>query len=160
MRLFRSIVPLLACAAAACSSSVAPRAGVTLLVTNETCSTGVCDSLDVVAFPGVETNTPGGAWEIKLGWSTTPQQCFVLPASAKFLIVGVNDNGSRDTTTISWSDAQRMSLAGLPPNTPVFFANPTTASFVPAAAAGWAISMPSGTVVNSARPCSAGRGPT
>ncbi|HKV51085.1 MAG TPA: hypothetical protein VJO52_07795 [Gemmatimonadaceae bacterium] len=157
MRLFRSTVPLFVGAVLACSSSVAPRAGVTLLVTNETCTGGVCDSLDVVAFPGVHTNTPGGPWELDLGWSTTPQQCFVLPASAQFLIIGVNDNGSRDTTTISWSDAQRLSIGTLPPNAPPFGASPATASFVPAAAAGWAISEPSGTVVRSAQPCHSGR---
>jgi hypothetical protein len=157
MEVARSIASLLVIGAVACSSSVAPRAVVTLLVTNETCASGTCDSLDVFAFPGVQPNTPGGLWHLNLGVITAPQTCLTLPASAKFLVIGDNGDGSSDTTTFSWSNAHGIRLGTWPPNTPSFQALPSTEMFVPAANAGWSISLPSGKVAISAKPCSTGR---
>ena len=48
-----AMVAALLFAATSCSSSVEPRSGVTLLVTNETCAAGHCDSLEVLDRAGV-----------------------------------------------------------------------------------------------------------
>jgi hypothetical protein len=150
------VVPLLILAVAACSASVAPKSGVTLLVNNDTCGSGQCDTLDVEAFPGVQTGTPGGQWHLTLGTVTSSQACFTLPSTAKFLVV---DDASHDTTTIEWSDTQGISLAAVSPNAPPVQASPTTRSFVPATAAAWAISLPSGSAATAAQPCTPSPGP-
>lgn len=149
----RIVAPTLLVIAAACSSSVAPRSGVTLLVTNETCATGTCDSLRILAFPSVQVNTPAGSWAIDLGLVSTPQACLTIPATARFLVVGVNDDGSRDTTTIGWSNAQAMRLGALPPRTTPSDTHATSGEFIPAAAAGWSIDVPAGTSAVSAAAC-------
>jgi hypothetical protein len=153
MRLFRSTVPLLVCAVAACSSPVAPRQGVTLLVINERCATGRCDSLEVLAFPTVQPHTPGGLWHIDLGLMTSAQQCFILPAADSFVV-----SGPDGATVFSWSDAKGTRIAALPPNEAGLQAQPTSQVFVPAAAAGWKISVPTGTTLEAAASCSSGRG--
>lgn len=151
--------PLLLVAAVACSSSVAPRPDVTLLVTNETCASGTCGSLDVLLFPRSQPNTPGGLWHLNLGAMTTAQTCFTLPASAKFLIIGDNADGSSDTSTVAWSNAQAIRLGTWPSHTPSFQALPSTEVFVPAASAGWSISLPSSKVAATAKACRPARLP-
>ena len=156
MRSSHVLAPLFAIAAIACSgaeSAVAPRPDVTLSVTNETCHSGVCDSLVVLAFPDVRAVTPGGLWHLYLGTVTTPQACYTIPTTAKFLVIAVAENGSADTTTYRWSDVQSMSIGALAPDVPGFAAGPTTASFVPAAHAGWTLSVPSGTTAVSGPVC-------
>ncbi len=74
---------LVACA----KDVVGPRSGVTLLVTNATCTAGACDSVRILAFPSNQPNTPGGPWSVDLGVMTTPQKCFALPPSAKFYVI-------------------------------------------------------------------------
>ncbi len=152
-------VPLLVVAAVACSSSVAPRSDVTLSVTNETCASGTCDSLEVFLYPVVQPNTPGGLWHLDLGEITEPQTCFTLPASAQFLIIGDNGHGMSDTTTVAWNNAKAIRLGTWTPNAPSFEALPSTEVFVPAASAGWSINLPSGKVATSANPCRPARSP-
>jgi len=134
----------LALAALACSSSVEPRAGVTLLVTNESCQSGHCDSLEVLAFPSIQPNTPGGFWSIDLGAITTAQKCFTLPPTAQFKVIGQHSNGGADTVTYTWTNASGLSLGALSRGQLRLQASPTTSAFVPAAAAGWRIDVPSG----------------
>lgn len=131
-------------AALACSSSVEPRAGVTLLVTNESCQSGLCDSLEVLAFPGTQPNTPGGFWSLDLGTITTAQKCFTLPGAAQFKVIGQHSDGSADTVTYTWTNASSLSLGALSQGQPRILASPTTSAFVPATAAGWRIDVPSG----------------
>lgn len=149
----RAIAPLFVVAAVACSSSVAPRADVTLLVTNETCASGTCDSLELFLFPVAQPNTPGGLWHLDVGEITGPQTCFTLPGNSQFLIIGENADGSSDTSTVSWSNAQGIRLGTWPPHTPSLQALPSTQIFVPARAAGWSISLPSSKVATASKAC-------
>ncbi|MGH7626122.1 MAG: hypothetical protein ACREOJ_12495 [Gemmatimonadaceae bacterium] len=139
--------------ALACSSSVEPRSGVTLLVTNASCQSGHCDSLDVLAFPSNQPNTPGGFWSLDLGMVTAAQQCFTLPPTAQFRVIGERSDGGADTVTYTWTDASSLSLAALPPSQPHLLAQPVTSAFVPATAAGWAITIPSGNQATPAAAC-------
>src|SRR5437764_577252 len=47
-----------------CSSTVQPRADVTLLITNGTCETGQCAPVQILGFPSNQPHTPGdsGRW--------------------------------------------------------------------------------------------------
>jgi hypothetical protein len=139
--------------AVACSSSVEPRAGVTLLVTNASCQSGHCDAFDVLAFPSNQPNTPGGLWSLDLGRITTAQQCFTLPPTAQFRVIGQHSNGTADTVTFTWTNASSLSLGALTPSQPHLQALPVTGAFVPATAAGWAITILSGTQATPAAAC-------
>ena len=137
-------ISLIVFATISCSSSLEPRSGVTLLVTNSTCHEGQCDSLEVLAFPSNQPNTPGGLWRLDLGLITTAQACFILPPSAVFRIIGEHEGGGADTTSIRWTNAMALSLGTLPPSASWIGASPSTSSFVPADAAGWQITVPDG----------------
>jgi len=126
----------------ACSSTLGPRSGITLLATNSSCLTGPCDSLAVLAFPSNQPNTPGGYWSVNLGLLTTAEACFKLPPSATFRIIGENTDGSRDTTTLTWTSADPVSLGAPAASASRIQARPSTAAFVPATAAGWRITFP------------------
>src|SRR5512144_1490004 len=70
--------PLLVFAALSCSSSLEPRSGITLLVTNGSCTPGPCSSQEILAFPGNQPNTPGGYRPAALGTTTAPELCITL----------------------------------------------------------------------------------
>ena len=123
--------------AGSCSSDQGPRSGVTLLVTNSTCSAGPCQSVEVLGFPGTQPATPGGAWSLDLGPMSGAQVCLAVPPSAKFLIIGPGD-----TTTITWTNAKALSLGTITSPSQRLMAEPDTKGFVPAAAAGWGIALP------------------
>ena len=55
----------------------------------------------------------------------------------------VRGDGKTDTTTYTWTTAKSLSLGAQPQTSSRFQANPSTAAFVPASAAGWRISVPS-----------------
>lgn len=133
---------LIVVATLACSSSVEPRTGVTLLVTNGSCRLGPCAPLEVFAFPSNQPNTPGGLWSLDLGVITTAQACLTLPSKAEFRVIGVRDGGGADTSTFTWTNAKALSLGGQPPSASRFSATPSTATFVPADAAGWEVTVP------------------
>ena len=134
--------PFLLFAALSCSSSVEPHSDVTLLVTNGTCVSGRCDSLEVLGFPSNQPATPGGFWSVDLGLITTPQACFTLPASATFHVIGENGDGTADTLTYTWTSASALALGAQPPSSSRIQASPNTTAFVPADAAGWRITFP------------------
>ena len=140
----------------ACSSTLDPRSGITLLATNSTCLTGRCDSLEVLAFPSNQPRTPGGFWSVDLGLLTTPEACFTLPPSATFRVIGVNADGSRDTTTFTWTSAEPLSLGVQAPSGFRTQASPTTIAFVPANAAGWSITFPTGSRASPSPACATG----
>jgi hypothetical protein len=137
---------LLLIAALSCSSIVEPpaqpRSGITLLVTNGTCLAGPCDSLRVLGFPSKQPPIPAGLWSLDLGIITTSEVCFTLPPSATFLIIGVRDDGTRDTTTYTWTSADSLALGAQPPSSFRWPASPSTTAFVPATEAGWRITFP------------------
>ena len=142
------------CAAAfSCRSSVEPRSGVTLLVTNETCVLGRCDSLLVLGFPANGPNSPGGPWSITIGIMVTRQACFTLPPSSTFRFIGVHNDGSADTVAYTWTTADSLSLGAQPPSWSRFQAYPSTDPFVPAGAAGWRVNFPSGMQAAPRSPC-------
>jgi hypothetical protein len=137
----------------ACSTAVEPRSGVTLLVTNGTCQGGHCDSLQVLGFPSNQPLTPGGFWSLDLGLITASQACFTLPPSAAFHVIGVRGDGTADTTTFTWTIAKSLSLGALPPSSSRFQASPSTTAFLPASAAGWRITVPSGSQASPSSVC-------
>jgi hypothetical protein len=153
MRRLRGTVTLVVLASWACSSAVEPRSDITLLVTNATCLNGRCDSLKVLGFPGNQPRTPGGFWSINLGLVTTPQACFTFPSSATFRVIGVNTDGTRDTTTFIWTSADELSLGVQPPAASPIQASPSTTVFVPAIAAGWSITFPAGSPLTTSSAC-------
>ena len=136
----------------ACSSAVELRSPVTLLVTNATCQGGRCDTLRVLGFPSNQPRTPGGMWSLDLGLISTPQMCLTVPASANFYVIEVRNDGTRDTTTFTWTTAQALSLGTEPPPPASRLqAIPSTSAFVPASATGWAITIPGGSEASQAR---------
>lgn len=146
-------VSLIVFATISCSSSVEPRSGVTLLVTNGTCQGGHCDSLRVLGFPSNQPNTPGGLWSLDLGLVTASQACLTLPPTAVFRVIGVRDGGGADTTSITWTNAKSLSLGAQPSASSRIFASPSTPTFVPADAAGWQITVPGGSQPTSSSAC-------
>ena len=136
-----------------CSSAVEPRAGVTLLVVNGTCQGGHCDSLRVLGFPGNQPLTPGGFWSLDLGLITASEACFTLPRTAAFHVIEVRPDGTRDTTTFTWTSAKSLALGAQPPSSSQFQANPSTGGFVPASAAGWQITVPGGSQATPSSAC-------
>jgi len=150
----RLAAAFVALAGLACKS-IAPAADPpsTLFVTNANCANGQCDPFEVLAFPSNQPHTPGGFWSLNLGRITTPQACFTLPSSARFLIVAVNPDSSRDTTTITWTSAMPVSLGALPPSGNEIQANPSTSAFVPSSSPGWSITLPSGSAASAGPAC-------
>lgn len=153
MRTSRSAAALLVLTGLACSSSIAPRTAITVRVANSTCAMTRCDSLEVLAFPGNQPRTPGGFWSIDLGVLTTFEQCFTLPPSATFRVIGVNPDGSRDTTTFTWTTADPVSLGVQAPSGFRAQASPSTTAFVPAGSPGWSITLPSASRPSTAPAC-------
>lgn len=142
---------LLSVAALSCSSVVDQPSGVTLLVTNGTCQSGHCDSLEVLGFPSNQPLTPGGYWSVDLGLIATSQACLTLPPSATFRVIGPRNDGTIDTATYTWTPAASLSLGSIAPAGNRLQATPTTAAFVPANAAGWRVTLPgSQAIPNSA----------
>jgi hypothetical protein len=129
---------------------------VPLLVTNSTCLEGHCDSLRVLGFPTGGPATPGGPWKLDLGVVTTPQACLTIPASAVARVIAVHDDGTRDTTAYPWTPALGIALGAQPPSWSWFLASPSTATFIPAQAAAWSVTVPGDTTVVPAPPCTAG----
>jgi hypothetical protein len=153
MKNVRCAAALLVLATVACSSNLGPKTAITVRVANGTCSLTACDSLEVLAFPSNQPHTPGGFWSIDLGVLTTSQRCFTLPPSAKFRVIGVNPDGTRDTTTFTWTTADPVSLGVQAPSGFRTQASPSTTAFVPAVSPGWRITLPSETHPSTGPAC-------
>ena len=137
-----------------CSSTVQPRAGVTLLVTNGSCETGQCAPLQILGFPSNQALTPGGFWSIDLGIVTTPWACLTFPPAATFRVIGVSNDGSKaDTTTFTWTTASPLSLGAQSPSASRIMAQPSTGAFVPASGPGWSATLPGGSRVFPTQVC-------
>lgn len=124
-----------------CSSPLGPRTPVTILVTNATCVSGQCSAVHVYALPNVHVNTPAGPWRLDLGTTSAAQVCFRLPATATFRIVGEHEDQTADTTTFLWTNAHALTLSAALGGTPEDVVS-ATATFVPARAAGWSVTLP------------------
>src|SRR5437870_3075393 len=90
-----------------CSSTVQPHASVTLLITNGTCETGQCASVQILGFPSNQPHTPGGFWSVDLGLVSAPSACLTLPPSATFRVI---DASTGATMTYTWTTAEGLSL--------------------------------------------------
>ena len=110
-----------------------------LLITNGTCDGAVCSPIRVRAFPDNQPHTPGGPWSFDLGVISTRTACLALPASREFRVTAVP---SGETTVWYWDTSKGVSLGAQDPAEQGFFAHSTTASFVPADAEGWSVSLP------------------
>ncbi len=143
---------LLLAGALACSSATQPRANVTLLVTNTTCTPGPCTPLRIRAFPGmdVQPRTPGGLWSLDVGTVTTASACLTLPSTAGFYVIAAATN---DTTTFTWTNADPMALGALGPTESALQASPDTREFVAAGAQGWSVALPGGATLAPADAC-------
>lgn len=147
----RLLLALATVSIAACGKdALAPRAGVTLLVTNASCVTGPCDSLTILAFPSNQPDTPGGLWSLDLGTMTTSQKCFVLQPSAHFYVIS---EPAADTTTFTWTTLMPLSLGALPPSASRLQAGPSTSAFIPANEAGWSITLPTDSLAKPSAAC-------
>lgn len=150
----RKALPLLLLAALACSSSVEPRAAVTLLVTNGTCDAVSCSPLEILGFPRNGPITPGGPWSVDLGLLTARTACLTFPTSATLRVIGVSNDGTKaDTTIYTWTTADALSLGTKPPGASFPSAVANTSAFVPAGAPGWSVTLPSGSRVSPTRGC-------
>ena len=144
------LLPLLG---VACSSSVAPKPRATLLVTNATCAAGHCQSLDVLAFPSEQPETPAGLWSLDLGTFSAAQLCIEIPASARFTVSGPNSNGTTVTTITNWNAGDGLSLGLVTPPGTRFEASPSTPEFAPATAQGWTVTLPGTAAPVPSAPC-------
>jgi hypothetical protein len=132
-----STLSVLFLGAISCSSSVEPSHSVTLQVMNQTCSPGPCTTLQILAFPSNQPNTPGGFWSLDLGVVTAASACLTIPANATFRVTGPGE-----TTTYTWTSAIPLSLGTLLPTEPRLQAKPSTGTFVPRSASGWSVTLP------------------
>jgi hypothetical protein len=134
-----------------CSSTVQPRADVTLLITNGTCETGQCMPVQILGFPSNQPHTPGGFWSVDLGLVSAATACLTLPPSATFRVI---DASTGATTTYTWTTAEGLSLGALQPPASRIQATPSTGEFVPASARGWSVTLPAGSQVSPRQACS------
>jgi hypothetical protein len=144
-------VLLLLLAAAACSTTTEPLPPVTLIVRNATCDVGPCTPLQILGFPDNQPLTPGGPWTIDLGVVTGPVGCITLPPSATFRVTNISTGA---TKTYDWTVRVPLALAAQPNPADRIRAQPTTGTFLPAAASGWSVQFPGNGAVATAPACS------
>lgn len=137
----------------ACSRTTAPRPPVAIQVINATCDSGPCAPLHVVGFPADQPRTPNGYWQLNLGTDSASTFCLTLPSSGTFRVIAGGVGTSPDTTTFGWSVEDSLWLGTVASGTSSFQATPTTGGFVPATSPGWSVTLPGGTAVTSAPPC-------
>jgi hypothetical protein len=133
----------------ACSSANEPHfSSATLLVENTTCNSTRAP-IQILGFPTNQPNTPGGMWSIEIGVLTTRSGCFTIPASSTFRIIsnGVTEN------TFTWTLLNPLALGTPVPPATALQAGPNTATFVPATAAGWKVSLPGGVGLSATEGC-------
>jgi hypothetical protein len=128
----------------ACSSATEPGPPPVLLVTNGTCSTGECEPQEIRGYPDDQPTTPGGNWSFLVGTVVGESACLTFPAADTFRV------GSVD---YPWTPGKALSLGSIPPGALALQTSPSTDSFVPGTESGWAITLPGGTTVAPAPPC-------
>lgn len=145
-----SIALGLALAPVACSTPVEPGSVPTLLITNATCESGACAPVVILGFPSDQPHTPGGYWSVEIGVAAGPSACLSLPPSAMFRVIDAS-TGAADT--LIWTIADPLALGVPGPGGSRILALPSTGTFVPADASGWRVTLPGGTGVARAQPC-------
>jgi hypothetical protein len=145
-------LPFLLVAGLACTSTLEPRADITLLVANGTCSPagGQCQPLRVLAFPHNQPvpPVPAGLWKFDLGVVSGPTACLTLPLSKEFVVSGPSSSQTwgRDT-------AQGISLGVVLESESTFPAQPSTEEVIPAGERGWAVTLPGANRVSATPGC-------
>jgi hypothetical protein len=133
-----------------CSNTTSPPSGITLLVTNATCTADQCSPVQVLGFPENQPRTPGGMWSIDFGVVSGSSGCLTVPTSANFRVV---DGSTGAATTYTWTTLDRISLGTLNGQSRIQ-AYPTTNTIVPGKARGWSVTLPAGVSVSPAQSCS------
>ena len=135
-------------AAAGCSSgdptstnNPAPKAAM-LLVTNSTCASGHCDSIDVLAFPSYQYASPGGPRTIDLGIVAAATACLSLPVADTIRVTATDNYGYSSTTTYTWNPLGTLTLGTITPSGNRLVATPSTSAFIPANSPGWIATLP------------------
>jgi len=134
-------------------SPTEPPPPVTLLVSNATCSSGQCTSLQIRGFP-IPLNQPKvpGGWSEDLGTVSTASTCLIMHAADSFMVIASGPT-TADTALYIWTSYDSLALGVLEPGEWPQGKIPITGAFVPARSAGWRVTLPSDTVVIPADPC-------
>jgi hypothetical protein len=131
----------------------------TVLVTNATCEAGHCTTLEIRAFVWKFTVPQSPAGSRVLGEAPPGQTCLPFPVSWPLRIIGTDQSGHVDTTTITWTadDTSSIYLIGvdsqayhggaadgsLPYDGLVPGSLGETPNFVASDAPGWSVTFPS-----------------
>jgi hypothetical protein len=134
-------------------SPTEPPPSVTLLVSNATCSSGQCTSLQIRGFP-IPLNRPKvpGGWSEDLGAVSTASTCLIMHAADSFMVIA-SGSTTADTALYIWTSYDSLALGVLEPGELPQGKIPSTRAFVPARSAGWRVTLPGDTVVIPADPC-------
>lgn len=134
-------------------SPTEPPPSVTLLVSNATCSSGQCTSLQIRGFP-IPLNQPKvpGGWSEDLGTVSTASTCLIMHAADSFMVIA-SGSTTADTALYVWTSYDSLALGVLEPGEWPQGKIPSTGAFVPARSAGWRVTLPTDTVVIPADPC-------
>lgn len=131
-------------ALAACSSSVEPEIGPTVLVINAACQAGPCEPLNVRGWvpkylvPG--QRVLGGFLEV--GVVESARACLAFPPSDSLIVVGPPGDGlPDDTTVVRWSPADVVEIMVFPDGLfpPL---GGITSAFAPSSEPGWRLTYP------------------
>jgi hypothetical protein len=113
----------------------------TVLITNSTCAPGPCVPFHVRGFVpmfAVPGQPPAGF--VDLGLASTAVTCLRLPAADTLTVIGRDaQNLPTDTTRLIWTIADPILLVAA--SSPMLGIGQTL-EFVPAQAAGWAVTLP------------------
>jgi len=161
------ILVLGATAAVACSSPDAPRPLPTVLVTNETCDSARCRTLEVRAFVWKFTVPQWPQGFKVLGEAPPGQTCFTFPPSWSLRISGPDSTGRVDTLIITWTPDDTIPIYLVAVDSAFFHGHATAAqidssrqglwpydgffpgsvgetrNFAPRDAPGWSVTFPS-----------------
>lgn len=121
----------------ACSSPE-PVKDVTLAVENTTCDTA-CATIHVLAFPTRTPATPGGPWNFDIGTLSTRYGCFTFPSTKE--LVPIAATLGAPSQQFIWTVRDSLALGAT--SALVIGLSPSTTRFVPAAARGWLVKLPS-----------------
>lgn len=153
-----------------CSSS-GPRPLPTVLVTNASCDSGRCTTLEIRAFVWKSTVPQDPSGFEKLGEVPPGRTCLTFPPYWKLLVIGPDTAGHTDTTTTIWTpdDGSEIYLTAV--DSALYYSGPDSAQadsltrglipyfdkftgttvgetpdFSPGTAPGWAVSYPNAPV--------------
>ena len=117
-----------------CTGPSTPPPGVTLLVTNATCTADECTPLSIHGFVPKFTVPGQPPWGfLDIGLAHSASTCLTLPSSHTLTVTGPDG-----ATDITWTLADPMILTAVDPDRAILL---TPAEFVPEEAEGWAVTF-------------------